>query len=512
MIALTPTHALVVLRQSHNIIDNDARERLDRWALGELDRDVPAGAASVLAMWEGALNAGATTGLSIWQLGHGYACAAIDRAIEDLLAARPTMPVEPFRLILAEAMARVPRPALDRLADAALAREDLASPARALWSILLFNIRGETARPLLDGHDPDDLRTLLGDSGISDLFDRLPVESEAERASRAAAVIRLLGPSTLPEETDLAKQRTVQPKRTSYSVQRAITNLQSNPNPQAATLIAECVGSANLGAWRSLLLHAQSAQAKLLADTSFTPPTLEDVLALLGGGPPLNAADLRAIIVDELRRLGQALRNEAGNPWLDYWNTDSDGKPLDPKIENVARDITQRKLQAPLEKYQIAVNLQEVERKLSTRVDLYFATHNGRNLPIEAKRHFHRDLWQTATGQLQDYTTSEGACGVGVLLVFWFGADWISAPTRPDGHIPTSAAELEALLVADLPPNLRDLTDVIVLDVSRPGGGESQQNFNKRMDSAETPRLRSAAKMDNGVTKRGGDKRGKPRE
>jgi hypothetical protein len=91
----------------------------------------------------------------------------------------------------------------------------------------------------------------------------------------------------------------------------------------------------------------------------------------------------------------------------------------------------------------------------------------GRNLPIEAKRHFNAEIWVAASAQLQDYATDPGADGFGIYLVFWFGDDRSLTPPRPDGGArPTSAIELEAMLARDLPAYLQARTDVIVFDVS----------------------------------------------
>lgn len=480
MITVSPTHALLILRQSDNIQDSDTRMRIERWAVGELDRNPSIGSAAVREMWEGALDAGVTNATAIWVVGQGHSSVAIGLAIEEILSLRPGNAVDPLRMIISEAMLRIPRPSLEHLTDAALRRNDLPSRVRALWSLLHFGLKGEAARSSLEGHSEADLKDLLEATWAQNPLDALPSESDAERASRAAAMVRALGPTSMPEATDLARRRAMRPKRGSDSVERAIRDLQQNADPLAGKLIAECLRTPTLSYWFPVLLHAKSAQSKLQADKTYTPPRLSDVVALLAGGPPINAQDLRAIVVDELSRLGRNLREQSESPWLDYWNTDSDGKPANPKIENVARNTTLTKLRGALEKYQIAVTLPEVQRKDSTRVDLYFATHNGSNLPIEAKRHYHKDLWTAGEGQLQGYTTSEGATGVGILLVFWFGADWTKTTSRPGLPDPADATELGQQLVEALPRHLREFTDVVVLDVSRPGGGESEAEWKKR--------------------------------
>jgi hypothetical protein len=88
---------------------------------------------------------------------------------------------------------------------------------------------------------------------------------------------------------------------------------------------------------------------------------------------------------------------------------------------------------------------------------------------VEAKRHFHHAIWTAASTQLQGYAAADGADGRGIYLVFWFGNEASPTPARPDGSDgPTSAHELESMLVSDLPPELRARTDVIVFDVSNP--------------------------------------------
>ena len=49
-----------------------------------------------------------------------------------------------------------------------------------------------------------------------------------------------------------------------------------------------------------------------------------------------------------------------------------------------------------------------------TRADMLILTGAGKNLPVEAKRHFHAHIWTAASTQLQDYTNDGGAEGFGV--------------------------------------------------------------------------------------------------
>jgi hypothetical protein len=117
----------------------------------------------------------------------------------------------------------------------------------------------------------------------------------------------------------------------------------------------------------------------------------------------------------------------------------------------------------------------------------------GRNLPIEAKRHFHPDIWVAASTQLQGYATDPGADGLGIYLVFWFGYEVNWTPARPDGgEKPTTAVELEAMLIRDLSQELRARTSVIVFDVSAPDRvpprKRQQRRHVQRMNASERTR------------------------
>jgi hypothetical protein len=192
------------------------------------------------------------------------------------------------------------------------------------------------------------------------------------------------------------------------------------------------------------------------------------VRAALAGGAPVNASDLRAIVLQELRQLASELRSTDNTPWHRYWNIDpKTGRVTIPLIENHCRNHLLDRLRGRLNKYGIAAALPETRRADDTRADMVILTGAGRNLPIEAKRHFHEDIWLAASTQLQGYAADPGADGFGIYLVFWFGNDASPTPSRPDGRAgPTSAVEMEAILVGDLPAEIKNTTDVVVFDVS----------------------------------------------
>jgi hypothetical protein len=252
-------------------------------------------------------------------------------------------------------------------------------------------------------------------------------------------------------------------------VRNAINAIAGDARVEAASALTELAANRALRAWTPSIRHAHAQQGRLMRDQNFKHPTASAVRAALDCGPPVNASDLKVVVVSELRQLRAELRSTDTTPWKHYWNRDSDGKVTEPLIENECRDHLLDRLRDRLKNYKIAAALPEARRGEGTRADVLMLTGAGRNLPVEAKRHFHPDIWVAAATQLQGYAAAPGADGLGVYLVFWFGNDTSPTPARPDGSAgPAIGAEMETLLVGDMPADLRARTDVIVFDVSDP--------------------------------------------
>jgi len=194
---------------------------------------------------------------------------------------------------------------------------------------------------------------------------------------------------------------------------------------------------------------------------------------VLEGGPPINAADLLSIVVDELLRLCRDLGTSSNTPWKAYWNTTPTGDVEDPRIENLCRDRLLERLIDRLERYKIADGFAEVRRPEDTRADMLIL--NGAGNPCPVKRHYHPDLWEAPNGQLRGYALAECSDGHGNLprlLVWPRGRPTTPRPERrvAETHVPQA---LEDMLVADLPAAERERMRVLVFDVSKPIGTAS---------------------------------------
>ena len=380
---------------------------------------------------------------------------------------RPGMPWEVLRAALIVATKYQEKPGLLALAEAALCDISVTEAQRSIWNLVAFALD-----PL--GHADDFISEYGGEGGAALFDDNLNMGlvgglwalAGADRLRSNVIVIRVFGRTASPED-DLRSGWVTTPERLSRKVSEAIDAIAADPRVEAGEALSCLLDDSNLAAWQPRLRHAHAQQVRLHRDHGFKHPAPSAVRDALAGGPPVNARDLRAIVIEELQRLRSELHTTDTTPWKRYWNLDLNGNPVAPRVENECRDHLLDRLRDRLEKYRIAAAVPEARRGEGTRTDMLLLTGAGRNLPIEAKRHFNPDLWVSASTQLQNYATDPGADGFGIYLVFWFGDVWSSTPPRPDGGArPISAIELEAMLARDLPAYLQARTDVMVFDVS----------------------------------------------
>jgi hypothetical protein len=110
----------------------------------------------------------------------------------------------------------------------------------------------------------------------------------------------------------------------------------------------------------------------------------------------------------------------------------------------------------------------EHQTKNQNRIDITAAKiieGKRRLLVIEAKGQWHSELYSAASTQLYErYSIHPDAEQQGIYLIIWFGAhEKVEDRKR---HEITSAIELRKAIEETLPPELKGLIDVFVLDVS----------------------------------------------
>ncbi|MCJ2010439.1 hypothetical protein [Methylobacterium sp. J-092] len=462
--------ALSFLKSSYFLNDRNAREDVTRWAVKRLNEDANEGATHLVAYWEAAQDAGATDLDLISDLSIDAPCdGALRIALGSLLTTRPWLPPEALRTALCAIASLADLDWFRLTTTLALANDRVVGSQRIIWRYVSFAINPsyeEQAFLLEFGSDEEAQR--LEHEINRHLVEALNIIDAKASTYREAAMVKLFGTLCTPaDQIEDAGLSCFEGR--SATVRAAIRALEGDASREAGLLLGRLIDEPCLKAWQSELRHAWAQHAVQFRDRNFRHPTPSAIRASVGGGPPVNASDLQAVVVEELRELRRELRIGDTMPWRQFWNRDYRGKVTIPLIENDCRDHILERLRDKLSRYQIAASIPEARRGDETRADILVLSHAGKNLPIEAKRHYHADIWTAASTQLQGYTASSGADGFGVYLVFWFGNEISPIPSRPDGsNGPNIADELERMLLDDLPHNIRIRTVVIVFDVSDP--------------------------------------------
>jgi len=452
--------AIAVLKSSWMVHDEGRRKRLEIWAVNRLNSDPMVGAAQLVDYWRASIEAGASNLPSMWHLqAEHLPGTALGIALSTVLSTHPNMAPNTLRSTLRAFTKVVDKSRLAGLACAALGNTAVEGGASGVWALVAFVLD-----PLANAEMAHQcIAEMFLDDTNSELIGALCQMADVDRLPARAMTIRTLGPHAAPRDEWSRNGRVTEPQRQSETIRIAIDALTGEP--RAGQILEQLANDPGLVAWHPSLRHALSQHNKLRRDQDFRHPKASAVRAALDCGPPVNASDLKAVVVAELHQLRSELRTSDTTPWKRYWGPGI-SKPL---VENECRDHLLDRLRDRLAKYQIAGALPEARRGEETRADMLMLSGAGRNLPVEAKRHFHPDIWIAPATQLQGYATAPGADGLGVYLVFWFGNDAAPTPARPDGKAgPTSGTELEAMLIEDLSPDLKSRTEIVVFDVSNP--------------------------------------------
>lgn len=449
-----PFIAIVALRQSY--FSGEEQPSLADWGVKRLARDPDSGSEQVLRYWNSALDAGDQDLDAIHHLASSRERDFVSGLLKRLLQERPNLPHTALRQALTASARISSRIEMGDLTESALAGE-LDNQSRRLWEFVALILDPEKFEA---SHSPEEIRAALLAPG-GDLVNRShEICPQLDRLDR----MRI---STLAGVYPLEDRDWARPDGPSGIIRAAVDRLSASSDPDAGKTLKSLIVSSD-PSWRSLLTHAAAEHARLMRDNLLISPSVAQLKAALAGGPPASPADLAAVVLEEIERYKSTLRTGSEMPWKRYWNTDHNGAADKPQIENEDRDRLLELFKVRLEQYGVAAAMPEARRGENTRVDVLLLSHAGKNLPIEAKRHYNPELWTAAVEQLAGYAADEDAFGYGAYLVFWFGAEY-RTPARPDRKKPpASADELEAMLRSDLPSTLEGKISVIVLDVSRP--------------------------------------------
>lgn len=476
---------LVLCGQSLPHRAEGARLELLAWAWRSLGTGGSQGAQALVEFWEiEAQYRGRCSGLP----DEGPSLAQTDvlsEALERLLWRGACLSDPLLSKVLGVAADVVPLSAMRQVVRYWLARELPRSERQAMWLIVAFAVEPEVYlngfQQTMASPNAPGLETVY--SMITKFARRL---TPPMQALVAATVFRLAA----ADKEDVVSVGGFLSDPAAGSLER----LRTLQDPAARHQLLELEQDPRFVRLKQRIRNTLARQARFWIDRSFVAATPLQVMEALAGGRPVNASDLRAVVVDELGRIQSEMQHDPLMPWQLFWSDEKTNRADDdtdvevassyPKIENKCRNVIGLLLQARLGHYGIAHRpVPEAQRAAETRVDLTCESIDGAALPIEMKRHYHKDVWIAAAGQLQGYTADHAAGGFGIYVVFWFGAAYRlpAHPSRNPKPAPKSAGELQALLQEDLPEHLRHTTDIIVLDVSDPRAA-------KRAEESRTPR------------------------
>lgn len=241
----------------------------------------------------------------------------------------------------------------------------------------------------------------------------------------------------------------------------------SSDHPSAGEALDALIENSGLSHHHDELRHLRAGWRRRRHDAYLEVPNFAIVREILRDGTAKSVSDLQAVMLDALQWLQEDICDGDTKGWLRFW---AGTKPHD---ENDCRDHILDRIRHRFE----PVNVQlrpECRMPEDKRVDIVASLMlDGAiyDLPVEVKGQWHKEIWVAAVTQLDKrYARYVNARGRGLYLVLWFGkVTGKSLPRRADRlALPTTPQELQEMLVADLPTELKNRIEVFVLDVSKP--------------------------------------------
>ena len=254
-------------------------------------------------------------------------------------------------------------------------------------------------------------------------------------------------------------------------VRSALDALSADKSAEATDALERLMLDPTMTTYVDSVKHALANQRARYREMIYKQPNWAETIATLSGGAPANVADLQALVIENLREISKRIGTQNIDIYKDFWNEDSHGRPVDPKIEESARNVLLGLLTTRLAPLGIIAE-PEGHMVADKRADITAAL-PGRKLILELKRDSHSELWSAPATQLDRfYTRDPEASGYGVFGVFWYGKHRQgSVPKHPTGNpAPKGALELETMLNDIIVAEQRSKLRAVVIDVSVPDG------------------------------------------
>jgi hypothetical protein len=242
-----------------------------------------------------------------------------------------------------------------------------------------------------------------------------------------------------------------------------IAQLGNRTTPEAIAAL-ERLRDLQADSYTDALKRIAAEQRRKLVEETFRTVPLEALAAVAADAAPQSAADLQALMLEELAVLAKRLApgGDDANPVAGFYRE----QYTKSKGENDCRDHLLALLRPALPDGIRA----EREASAGGNKASDFAITDGVciRLPVEVKGQWHKDLWHAADTQLDRlYTPDWQADRRGIYLVLWFGGVE-QALYLPKGMVrPASAEDLRDALEQMSPAAQRGDVAIVVLDLAR---------------------------------------------
>ena len=379
-----------------SVEDPHNRER----RLLEVDPEI---GAEMLIRSVGAKMRNGTYDYGVAQLATDDYCPVAQRAALPLLRAVPLRSALPVAMATLDNLFRAAFRFADRgellaLVAAKLSRASMSPTQRVHWLaaevVGASETRPDRLQEFVQGHENRAAQLAGFLFGADSLIDDLPARTLACFITLVAPLTRVLG-------------RTITPLRgAEYKATRAaeqmVRALGERPGRDAEDHLERLAANPDVAQWRETVAVALHRRRAIRREAAYRRPTATQVCETLSGGPPANAGDLAALLVQRLRELACRIRAGNTDDWKQYWDQHSGT----PKYEDECRNALLSDLQLVLPREIDA--RREGSYTNDTRADIRVA-YRGCEVPVEIKRSQHPQLWSAGTESV-DQAVHRGAC------------------------------------------------------------------------------------------------------
>lgn len=193
-------------------------------------------------------------------------------------------------------------------------------------------------------------------------------------------------------------------------------------------------------------------------EQAYRPPLLRDIARIVVDAVPGDAADLQALMLENLRIAQEQLRGSDVDWYRGFFRESGahkDEEDCRDEIIKLLRTIDPRLDYIP-----------ETHVADDKRVDIVGRAAERLIVPIEIKGEWHRDLWTAADAQLDHRYVNDWRAERGIYVVLWFGGSLQKPPSGVEPH--STPADLCHAIGSASRARRTGRVDVVVLDLTRP--------------------------------------------